>query len=220
MHLEDFNYLHLVTNLGLALVLGTLVASRPWRRLMGMSLMPREMLHAQILIAVAGAIAVSVIGDSLARAFGLVGLGGFIRFRTGIRDPRDAAVFFLLIGLGMACGLGSVQGALVCAGFVVFVLVLLDLHSRKRPTGFVRLTVRSQDPRGVADLAQAAIEALPVIVRSSTMRIEAEELRFDVENIGDLRPQVIVDAVLSAAGDKVSAVHCEALDTLKGSVKL
>lgn len=220
MHLDSFHYGTLLLNLGLALVLGTLVATRPWRRFLGMSLIPREMLHAQILIAVAGAIAVSVIGDSLARAFGLVGLGGFIRFRTGIRDPRDAAVFFLLIGLGMACGLGSIQGAVVCAGFVVTVLFLLDLHSRKRPTGFVRLTVRSSDPRGVADLVQAAIEELPVMVRSSTMRLEAEELRFDVENSGDVKPQLIVDKVLAAAGEKVSAVHCEALDTLKGSVKL
>lgn len=220
MHLEDFDYLSLVINLGLALILGTIVASRPWRMLMGMSSIPREMLHAQILIAVAGAIAVSVIGDSLARAFGLVGLGGFIRFRTGIRDPRDAAVFFLLIGLGMACGLGSVQGALVCAGFVVVVLALLDMHSRKRPTGFVRLTVRSSDPRGVADLVQAAIEEFPVLVRSSTLKLEAQELRFDLENTGEVKPQLIVDKVMEAAGDRISGVDCESLETLKGSVKL
>ena len=49
---------------------------------------------------------VVVIGQSTARAFGLVGLGGFIRFRSGIKDTRDAAVMFVMIGIGMACGAG------------------------------------------------------------------------------------------------------------------
>ena len=49
---------------------------------------------------------VVVIGQSAARAFGLVGLGGFIRFRSGIKDTRDAAVMFVMIGIGMACGAG------------------------------------------------------------------------------------------------------------------
>ena len=75
---------------------------------------------------------VAVIGDSMARAFGLVGLGGFIRFRSGIKDPRDAAVMFVMIGIGMACGLGAVPIAFVATLFVTAVLALFDAGHRAR----------------------------------------------------------------------------------------
>ena len=108
-----------------ASVLGASVAYRWWRRLMPNALPPaRESAQAQTLIAVAGALMVTVIGDSMARAFGLVGLGAFIRFRSGIKDPRDAAVMFVMIGIGMACGLGNVPMALVAAFFSSVVLAV------------------------------------------------------------------------------------------------
>ncbi len=75
---------------------------------------------------------VAVIGDSMARAFGLVGLGAFIRFRSGIKDPRDAAVMFVMIGIGMACGLGAVPIAVVATLFVTVVLAMFDAGQRAR----------------------------------------------------------------------------------------
>src|SRR5262249_33494955 len=89
-------------------LLGAFLGYRRWRRLLPNMLPPaRETAQAQTLIAIAGALMVVVIGQSTARAFGLVGLGGFIRFRSGIKDTRDAAVMFVMIGIGMACGLGA-----------------------------------------------------------------------------------------------------------------
>jgi uncharacterized membrane protein YhiD involved in acid resistance len=72
---------------------------------------------------------VMVIGQSTARAFGLVGLGAFMRFRTPVKDQRDAATMFVMIGLGMAAGRGMLAiGVLATAMFAVVVLVL-DLAS-------------------------------------------------------------------------------------------
>lgn len=76
----------------------------------------REMLKAQVLVCMAGALLVVVIGDgedASARAFGLLGLGSFIRFRTSLKSPADTSVFFLLIGIGMACGVERPLAALV-----------------------------------------------------------------------------------------------------------
>ena len=88
-------------------LLGAFLGYRLWRRLLPSTLPPaRETAQAQTLIAIAGALMVVVIGQNTARAFGLVGLGGFIRFRSGIKDTRDAAVMFVMIGIGMACGAG------------------------------------------------------------------------------------------------------------------
>src|SRR6185369_11110789 len=92
----------------------------------------RETAQAQTLIAIAGALIVVVIGQSTARAFGLVGLGGFIRFRSGIKDTRDAAVMFVMIGIGMACGLGAIPMAVVATLFASVVLAIFDLGRRAR----------------------------------------------------------------------------------------
>ncbi|MFL5303607.1 MAG: DUF4956 domain-containing protein, partial [Polyangia bacterium] len=101
---------------------------------------------AQTLIAIAGALMVVVIGHSTARAFGLVGLGGFIRFRSGIKDTRDAAVMFVMIGIGMACGLGAVPMALVATLFAAVVLALFDAGRRAR-LRLMRVAILVASPR-------------------------------------------------------------------------
>jgi uncharacterized membrane protein YhiD involved in acid resistance len=80
---------------------------------------------AQVLVCVAGCIMVVVIGDSVARAFGLFGLGSFIRFRTAVRNAVDTAVIFLLVGIGMAIGLGLFVQALIVIVFLYICLFFL-----------------------------------------------------------------------------------------------
>jgi hypothetical protein len=117
----------LALRFAVALAIGVVIAVRPWRRLMRRPLPRAEMVQAQILLCVAAAIITIVIGDSLAKAFGLVGLGSFVRFRSGLKDPREAAVLFLVIGLGMACGHGSLGLAAAGAVFATLLLAGLDL---------------------------------------------------------------------------------------------
>ncbi|WP_332842515.1 DUF4956 domain-containing protein [Anaeromyxobacter terrae] len=117
----------LAPRFGAALVIGTVLAVRPWRYVMGRPPPRPEMAQAQILLCVAATIITIVIGNSLAKAFGLVGLGSFVRFRSGLKDPRDAAVLFLVIGLGMACGHGSLPLAFSGAAFACVLLAGLDL---------------------------------------------------------------------------------------------
>ena len=115
-----------------AFVLSAIVAHRPWRRLWRAPPPAVQSAHAQVLIAVAGALMIWIVGDSVARAFGLVGLGGFVRFRTGLKDPREAAVLFLMIALGMACGAGAWHTAILAAAIVACVLAVLDFAGRPR----------------------------------------------------------------------------------------
>jgi hypothetical protein len=119
----------LVPRFAAAVAIGALVAARPWRYLMGRRAPRPEMVQAQILLCVAAAIITVVIGDSVAKAFGLVGLGSFVRFRSGLKDPRDAAVLFLVIGLGMACGHGALGVAAAGAIFAALLLAVLDLFN-------------------------------------------------------------------------------------------
>lgn len=67
------------------------------------------------------------VGDSLARAFGLFGALALIRFRTPVKDTRDATYLFLAVGIGICAGVQNLLLAIVGTGFAM--LVALVLHA-------------------------------------------------------------------------------------------
>jgi anti-anti-sigma factor len=96
---------------------------------------PRSLEQAQLLLCVSGAMMMIIIGNSLARAFGIAGAAGIVRFRTPVDDPKDVTILFLLMGLGMAAGLGAFAVAGLGAAFLCLTLVVLDrLSSQKTRT--------------------------------------------------------------------------------------
>jgi len=80
---------------------------------------------AQVLLCVAGALMMIIIGGDLARAFGIAGAAAIIRFRTPVEDPKDITILFLLMGLGMSCGLGAFPVAGLGALFLCGLLAAL-----------------------------------------------------------------------------------------------
>jgi hypothetical protein len=86
----------------------------------------RSLLQAQVLLCVAGAMVMVIVGNSVARAFGVAGAAGIVRFRTPVEDPKDTTILFLLVGLGMACGVGLLEVAGLGTVFLCLVLVVLD----------------------------------------------------------------------------------------------
>jgi hypothetical protein len=117
-----------------AIGIGVVLAARPWRLLTpGQEVPKAKMVQSQVLLCAAAALLMMVIGDSLAKAFSLVGLGGFVRFKSPLKDPRDAASTFVVLGLGMACGHGSIGMACVGAGIVALLLLAMDLISPAPP---------------------------------------------------------------------------------------
>jgi len=94
----------------------------------------RSMEQAQMLLCVAGAMVMIIIDNSVARAFGVAGAASLIRFRTPVEDPKDITILFLLMGLGMATGLGAFAVAGLGTGFLCVFLLLLDrLPSDRKP---------------------------------------------------------------------------------------
>ena len=86
----------------------------------------RSMEQAQTLLCVSGAMMMIIIGNSLARAFGIAGAASIIRFRTPVDDPKDVTILFLLMGLGMSAGLGAFAVAGLGTAFLCLALVALD----------------------------------------------------------------------------------------------
>jgi uncharacterized membrane protein YhiD involved in acid resistance len=68
-----------------------------------------------------------IIGDSIARAFSLVGALSIIRFRTAIQDPRDIGFVFYALAVGMAVGAGKSSVAIL-ATFLIGIIILAIYH--------------------------------------------------------------------------------------------
>jgi anti-anti-sigma factor len=94
--------------------------------------MGRSMAQAQTLLCVSGAMMMIIIGNSLARAFGIAGAASIIRFRTPVEDPKDVTILFLLMGLGMSAGLGAFAVAGLGTAFLCVALLALDRVARQQ----------------------------------------------------------------------------------------
>jgi uncharacterized protein DUF4956 len=70
-----------------------------------------------VLLAILIALVTQVIGNSVARAFSLVGALSLVRFRTEVQDTRDTAFVIFAVVIGMATGGGYLQAAV--AGLLV-----------------------------------------------------------------------------------------------------
>ena len=110
--------------LPVATLLSAILAFRPRRR--GTPMLQAHVIQTQVILAVVGAIVMLVVGASLARAFGIVGAAGLIRYRAKIADPKDAGVMLSTLGLGLASGVGLYFLAVFATVFVLGVLWLIE----------------------------------------------------------------------------------------------
>jgi uncharacterized membrane protein YhiD involved in acid resistance len=76
-----------------------------------------------ILLAMTTAVVITVIGNNLARAFGLVGALSVVRFRHAVKNTQDIVYVFLALAIGMASGVGfygvAVAGTLTISGAIL-----------------------------------------------------------------------------------------------------
>lgn len=116
--------LFLVLSFGCSVGLSVPVA---WTYLATRSPKKRDATFAQAIVLMPIAVTglVLVVQNSLALAFALAGIvaGAGIRFRTNIREVVDTLFFLIAIGIGVACGVGSLGIALITS--IVFTYALL-----------------------------------------------------------------------------------------------
>jgi len=79
-----------------------------------------------VLLSLITSVVILVIGNNLARAFGLVGAMSIIRFRTAVRDVQDIVFIFFSLTVGMAAGVGLNSVAIGGTIFVSVIIILLD----------------------------------------------------------------------------------------------
>jgi hypothetical protein len=82
-----------------------------------------------VLLSVLIALVIGVIGDSVARAFSLVGALSIVRFRTVVRDTQDTAYVIFAVVVGMAVGTNNFVAAIIGIGIVAAAAFI----TRQRP---------------------------------------------------------------------------------------
>jgi uncharacterized membrane protein YhiD involved in acid resistance len=152
MHWGDV--LKALISLPLATLLGAMLAFRPRRR--GTPPRSSPVIQTQIVLAVVGAMVMTIVGSNLARAFGIVGAANLIRYRAKIDDPKDAVVMLATLSLGLACGV-QIYGLAIFGG--IFILGVLWVVESLEPeqTKTFDLTITTADPTALRMQVEAIL---------------------------------------------------------------
>jgi hypothetical protein len=98
-----------------------------------------------VLLSLITTVVILVIGNNLARAFGLVGAMSIIRFRTAVRDVQDIVFIFFSLTIGMAAGVGLNSVAIIGTIFICLIIIMLDTTGFGRPARLKHLLQVSYD---------------------------------------------------------------------------
>ena len=182
---------HSASRLPLAALLSAMLAFRPRRR--GTPKRQAPVVQTQIILAVVGAIVMLVVGASLARAFGIVGAAGLIRYRAKVDDPKDAGVMLSTLAVGLACGVGLYVFAIFAAVFVLGVLVVIESID-PAPYLLFDLAISATNSKSLKKAIERMLERREIPFELSST--SDEKLTYEVKMPPGLHTDVISEALL------------------------
>jgi uncharacterized membrane protein YhiD involved in acid resistance len=158
-------------------------------------------IQTQIMLAVVGAVIMLVVGNSLSRAFGIVGAAGLIRYRSNIADPKDAVVMLSALAAGLAAGVGLFQFA---AGSTLFMMLLLWLVEFFEPPArkFFELRIGTDKAEEVRPKAEDVLNALHFDIE--LLYEDEEEIRYSVSAPIDVRTKDVSDTLRLVSGHSIT----------------
>jgi len=141
-----FSPVDIILSLVLAFILGQLIAWVYYATHSGLSY-SRSFVQSLILITVVLSMVMTIIGNNIITAVGLMGALAIIRFRNILKDTRDVAFIFCSLAVGMAAGSQRYMTAIV--GTVILCLIIVYLYltgfgTHQPHNGFLRFSVRGQ----------------------------------------------------------------------------
>jgi uncharacterized membrane protein YhiD involved in acid resistance len=195
---------HASTRLPVAAGLASVLAMRPRRR--GTPHRQAPVIQTQIILAVVGAMVMLVVGSSLARAFGIVGAAGLVRYRAKIEDPKDAGVMLSTLAIGLACGVGLWLLALFATAFILGLLWVVESFEPKATQLFM-LKVKAKDPAVIK-------QKLEQILTKNRLEFEMrgtsqEELHYEVRVPLTKKTDRLSDIILKLDPENATAVEWE-----------
>ena len=137
----------ILINLVLSFILGVLISLIYKKTHKGLSY-SQSFMVTNIFVAVIVCMVIMIIGNSLARAFALVGALSIIRFRTVVKDTKDTAYIFWSLAAGMAAGTGSyflaIAGSIIISG-IALMLFYTNFGSIIKSEFIVQFRINSND---------------------------------------------------------------------------
>lgn len=93
----------------------------------------RSFVTSIVLLPIIVAIVIMLVSNDIVKAFSLGGVFVLIRFRTRIKDTKDAMFLFAVVAIGFAAGLEYYLYAVIIAIFLLIVLTVLHIIKLDRP---------------------------------------------------------------------------------------
>jgi hypothetical protein len=204
IHVQLQQLRHAAERLPIAVGLACVLALRPRRR--GTPHRQAPVIQTQIILAIVGAVVMLVVGSSLARAFGIVGAAGLVRYRAKIADPKDAGVMLSTLAVGLAAGVGLWMLAGFATVFILLVLWIVESFEPKALQAFA-LKVKAKEPAAL----RPRIEDLLTRNRiAHELRTESkDELIFEVQMPINRKTDGLSDAILKIDPAKEIGVEWE-----------
>jgi hypothetical protein len=191
-------------SLPVAGILAAALAFRPRRR--GTPKRQPAVIQTQIILALVGAVVMLIVGQSLARAFGIVGAAGLVRYRAKVEDPKDAGVMLSTLALGLACGVGH----FMLAGFAAFIIlvclwIIESLEPEEQKVFDLKVTTKD------GGTLRPRVEG---ILRQFDMKYEMrtsanDEISYEVKLPYGTRTDKVSNEIMRAADDDGTAVQWE-----------
>jgi hypothetical protein len=198
---------HAAARLPVAAGLAAVLALRPRRR--GTPRRQPQVIQTQIILAVVGAVVMLVVGTSLARAFGIVGAAGLVRYRAKIDDPKDAGVLLSTLAVGLAAGVGLWMLAIFATAFILAVLWAIESFEPQVMQAFA-LRVRAQDTAALKTRIEEVLRRnrLEFEIRITT----PEEISYEVRLPFDKKVDRLSSAILKIDPANTIGVEWEQKD--------
>lgn len=99
-----------------------------------------------VILAMITAAIIMTIQSSVVVSLGMVGALSIVRFRTAVKDPMDLIFLFWSISVGIICGAGLFELAILSTICVSLVMAVLELLPSARPA--MLLVVNTSDMQG------------------------------------------------------------------------
>ena len=190
----------IVLNIGIAAVLGFFIFISYYISHRGTIYSKKFNASLVILAALTGTV-MTVIGNNIALSLGMVGALSIVRFRTAIKDPMDLIFLFWSISIGIICGAGLYEVALLtCLVVTILILVLENLPASRAPMMLVVNVTDADKEDAILDIVKKYSRFYKVKSRNLTAGALDMVVEVQVKEEGAFVKEVAaVDTVMTAS---------------------
>lgn len=161
-------------------------------------------------LAVITAIVILTVQSNIVLSLGMVGALSIVRFRTAIKDPMDLVFLFWAISIGIACGAGMLEIAVIGSLILTALIFVLDRLPMARAA--MILVINCSEGKRKTDEITALVKQYAKYYRVKSRSIADEQLDMVIE-LWIARENELLEALSG-----VSGIHSVSLMSHDGEV--